>query len=363
MEITNKNKMRIHVIGCARNASTPHIAMDPYAMVSYYLTTYLHTAEHEVHYYGYKESTVECTKKWECGDSEFLSKYFVTNFEKNHWEDSQDGNHEFFTTAKEHLLSNCNDNDIVLCMWSSAIPFINDAIHSKFNNVKIVDAHIGHQHPSPLTPYHVFASNANKHVCHGKHDYHNTFWQDVTIYPMANDLNNFKYNKDKEDYFLFMGRLNVDKGLGIFIDLAKTMPNKNFKVAGQGHYPHAPLHNVEFLGLLDVPNRKKYLSNAKAVISPSFYPEPFGLTAIEAGLSGTPMISTDWGGYCETVIDGVTGFRCCYFNDFVNAVNSIETIKHKDCRKHAERFSAETLIKDWEKYLHKINRDDWYTLD
>ena len=61
MEITNKNKMRIHVIGCARNASTPHIAMDPYAMVSYYLTTYLHTADHEVHYYGYKESTVECT--------------------------------------------------------------------------------------------------------------------------------------------------------------------------------------------------------------------------------------------------------------------------------------------------------------
>jgi glycosyltransferase involved in cell wall biosynthesis len=80
--------------------------------------------------------------------------------------------------------------------------------------------------------------------------------------------------------------------------------------------------DVEFVGLLNPKERKKYLANAKAVISPSHYPEPFGLTAVEAGLSGTPIISTDHGGYTETVVDGYNGFRCSYFNDFVMAINN-----------------------------------------
>ena len=75
--------MRLHILGIARNASTPTLTMDPYAMISYYTATYLHRAGHEVHYYGYKESTVECTKKWECGNKEFLEKYYITKgFEK-----------------------------------------------------------------------------------------------------------------------------------------------------------------------------------------------------------------------------------------------------------------------------------------
>ena len=106
-----------------------------------------------------------------------------------------------------------------------------------------------------------------------------------------------------------------------------------------------------------------YVPGAKAVISPSHYAEPFGLTAIEAGLSGTPIISTDHGGYTETVINGYNGFRCSYFIDFIEAVNNIDSIKPKDCRKFAERFTAEELINDWEKYLTKIQRTDWYDLD
>ena len=72
---------------------------------------------------------------------------------------------------------------------------------------------------------------------------------------------------------------------------------------------------------------------------------------------------TDHGGYTETVVEGLNGYRCSYFNDFVNAVNNIDKIKPKDCRNFAEKFSAESLIKDWEKYLHRINREGWYTLD
>ena len=124
--------MRIHIIGGARNPSTTKMPMDPYSMVSYYLTTYLHRNGHEVHYYGYKESEVECTKKWECGDSTFLEQYYVTKPEKTHWVDSQDGNKIFFEKAREHLLSNCLDNDIIVGL---KIPFTKKVVKSIVNKI------------------------------------------------------------------------------------------------------------------------------------------------------------------------------------------------------------------------------------
>ncbi len=357
--------MKIHIIGVPRNPSTPKISMDPYAMVSYYLTTYLHRKGYDVDYYGYEQSTVECNNKWICADEKHHKKYCVTN-PAEQWEQNHEGERIYNSNALNHLLKNLKDNEIVICMWSVATPYVANAVNNKFekHDIKIVDGHIGHRHPSPTTAFHVFASYANKHFVYGSMPEGTfSYWHDAVIYPMANDLNNFTYKSKKEDYFLFMGRLNEDKGIGIFFDLAKHFKDKQFILAGQGKHNKQPLPNVKEIGVLDPIQRKKYLANAKAVISPSHYAEPFGLTAVEAGLSGTPIICTDHGGYTESVIHNVTGFRCSYFSDFVNAINNIENISPASCRKNAERFSAEELIKDWEIYLKRINRLGWYALE
>ena len=359
--------MRIHILGVPRNASTPEIAMDPYAMVSYYLTTFLHRNKHEVHYYGFKESTVECTKKWVCADINHHNKYNTTDFEKTHWFESHEGNKIMFQKQTDYIVENYKSGDVIISLWSPQIDTLKEGFKGTGINPLIVDGHIGHQHPNKNTAYHVFASHANRHYCYGKHVggtiNEDNYWHDAAIPPIANTVDNFKYTEKKKDYFLFMARLSEGKGLGIFVQLADHFPKKKFIIAGQGHHDYALPSNIEFVGLLNPKERKKYLANAKAVISPSHYPEPFGLTAVEAGLSGTPIISTDHGGYTETVVDGYNGFRCSYFNDFVMAINNIDTIKSKDCRKHAEKFSAESLIKEWEKYLHRINRTGFYTLD
>jgi len=361
LSVWNKKnkKMRLHIIGNARNPSTDKLPMDPYSMVSYYVTTYLHNNGHEIHYYGYKESSVSCTKKWECADSEFLKKYFVTEYKDKQWTDSHEANNIFFNKAGGHLLNNYNEGEIIICMWSPAV----DVIRKLIPYAKIVDGHIGHRLPSQETNYHIFTSIANQHLNYGLHGME-SYWHDTVIPPMANDLSNFKYNESKKDYFFFMARLGVNKGITILRDLAKHFPDKKFIIAGQGNINIISLlPNMEFVGCLGVEERKKYLSEAKAVISPSFYAEPFGLTPVEAGLSGTPIICTDWGGYTENVLEGVTGFRCTYFDDFVKAINNIDKINPKDCREFAEQFSAESLINKWEEYLQKINRFDWYTLD
>jgi len=360
--------MRLHIVGCPRNASTKEIPMDPYASVSYYLTTYLHRNNHEVHYYGYSESTVECTKKWPCADRKHLEKYFVTkDIANTHWQDNNEGKRIFDEKAAELILSNYKPGDIVLCMWTPACSVVKTKLaNAGFQDVKIVDAHIGHRHPDASTPYRVYASYSNQHYCMGAHDYDDYhLWHETTIYPMASCLDDFSYSEDKDDYHLFMGRTNTTKGITVFLDLARHFPNENFILAGQGglnQVGNKLPDNVKHVGLLNREDRKEYLSKAKSVISPSYYAEPFGLTSVEAQLSGTPIICTDHGGYTESVIQGVTGFRCSYFKDFVNAIESIDTINPKDCRKNGERFTAENLVKDWDKYLDRVKRG-WYDLN
>ena len=362
LSIWNKRKenMRIHIVGNARNASTVKLPMDPYSMVSYYITTYLYKKGHEVHYYGYEESTVSCTEKWACGDYNFLKEHYVTEYKDNQWQDNHKANDIFFNRARTQLLDNYNEGDIIICMWSPSI----EILRKSLPHAKIVDGHIGHRLPSLLTSYHVWASTANQHFNYGKYKMHGNYWHDTVIPPMANDLSNFKYNENKKDYFFFIGRLGENKGITLFRDLANHFPDKKFIVAGQGNIDIISLlPNMEYVGCLGIEERKKYLSEAKAVISPSYYAEPFGLTPIEAGLSGTPIICTDWGGYIDNVLHNVTGFRCSFFSDFVEAVNNIDSIKSKDCREFAEKFSAESLINKWEEYLQKVNRDNWYSLE
>jgi len=359
-----EKKLRIHVVGTPRNASTDIIAMDPFAMVSYYLTTFLHREGYEVHYYGFKESTVECKKKWNCGDIKHHQKYNTVNYEKEHWTEHHEGNAIFFNKASNHILKNYIKGDIIICMWSPQVDNIVELYQAKGKDSPkiIIDGHLGHRVPSLKTQFHVWASESTRHWCYGMLDLKD-YWHDATIFPMANVMENFEYSEKKEGYFLFMARKIEGKGLGIFLELARDFPEKRFIVAGQGDHPYTFPDNVKDVGLLNVKQRKEYLKNATAVVSASFYAEPFGLTVVEAGLSGTPVITTDHGGYTETVKHGYNGFRCSYYNDFVNAVKNIDTLKSADCKKSAMRFTAKELIKDWKTYLERINRDGWYSLD
>jgi glycosyltransferase involved in cell wall biosynthesis len=187
-------------------------------------------------------------------------------------------------------------------------------------------------------------------------------WHDAVIPPMAFESSEFEFSWKKGDYILFMSRLNEDKGLGIFLQLAEHFPERKFKLAGQGTLSQELPPNVEFLGYLGLEERKEYLKNAACVVTPTHYIEPFGLTAVEAAISGTPIITTNWGGYTDNVIHGVTGFRCSYFEDFVQAIKNIDKLDRNDCRGFGELFAAESLLGRWEEYLHNVQKDSWYEI-
>lgn len=347
--------MRIHIVGVARNPSTPNITVDPYARASYWLTTLLHRKGIEVYYYGHESSTVECTKKFNIVDNKFHNKYFVTEFENTHFNSSHEAQDIFSQKAYEALISNIKENDIIACMWSDQIPKIKSLQELK---VKVVDAHIGHLFHYGAD-YNVFVSVANQHFIYGKYGLEQSRWHDTVIPPICDSINEFEYTEEKENYVLFMARLFEQKGINIFLELAKHFPDKEFVVAGQGNLHEITSDipsNVKYIGYAHLEERKKLLAKAQAVISPTLYIEPFGLTTIEASLSGTPVIATTWGGYTGNIIEGITGFKCSSIPEFIDAINNLNKINPKNCRKFGEQFTAEALIDNYIKYFNKINQ-------
>jgi len=349
--------MRIHVVGVARNPSTPNIAVDPYARASYWLTTLLYRRGIEVHYYGHEASTIESTQRYNIVDNDYHKKYFVTDFENSQWNDSNEAQNIFSQNAYNTLINSIQEGDIVVCMWSEQIPLL-----KQLSGVKVVDAHIGHL-SFMGADYNIFTSTANQHFIYGKYNLNNCRWNDTVIPPICDSIEEFEYSEEKSDYILYLARLIEQKGIHIFLDIAKTYPNKKFIIAGQGDIAtvtNALPSNVTYVGYAGLEKRKQLLSKAQAVISATYYIEPFGLTTIEANLSGTPVITTPWGGYVDNVVDGVTGFRCSSFSEFKEAVNNLHLINPKVCREFGEKFTAEVLIDRYIKYFNKINKNNWY---
>jgi glycosyltransferase involved in cell wall biosynthesis len=145
-------------------------------------------------------------------------------------------------------------------------------------------------------------------------------------------------------------------------------------VAGQGDItkivPEGSLNSlsdnlgVSYIGYIDPKERLILMSGAVCLISPSTYAEPFGGVAVEAQLCGTPVISTDWGAFPETVKHGVTGFRCRTMDHFVWSLSVIETLDRQYIRERAIRkWSLERVVLMYEEYfsmLHTLGKKGFY---
>lgn len=131
--------------------------------------------------------------------------------------------------------------------------------------------------------------------------------------------------KRLKDTFLFLARISNYKGFDIFLQLAKKFPQYKFIAAGgcvkwdseskiltgdMKNYDLNPFPNVTYLGVVKGKIKRQFLSSVSALIQPTRYAEPFGINAIEAMASGTPVLASDSGSYQETIKDGITGFLC-----------------------------------------------------
>jgi glycosyltransferase involved in cell wall biosynthesis len=184
------------------------------------------------------------------------------------------------------------------------------------------------------------------------------------VIPNAFSPSEFEFSDQKQDYLLYLGRISADKGIHLAIQMAQQH-GKKLIVAGPGdlrslNYAQVPAH-VEMFGYADVEQRKKLLRDASALIAPTYYVEPFGNIVVEALMSGTPVITTDWGGFVDTNVEGVTGFRCRNFAEFVAAVGKIPDISNQACRDWALQNYSETVVHNkFDQYFQNLTAQDFY---
>ncbi len=123
----------------------------------------------------------------------------------------------------------------------------------------------------------------------------------------------------KTPLLVFGGRLEWEKGADICIEALAQVRQRHHDarlvLAGAGSQETNLRrlaqrlqidHVVQFAGRLDQPDLAALFGTADVALVPSSY-EPFGIVALEAGASGTPVVAGDSGGLREVVEHDVTG--------------------------------------------------------
>ena len=120
---------------------------------------------------------------------------------------------------------------------------------------------------------------------------------------------------------------------------------------------------VDFIGEIGHDEKNEFLGNAAAFLFPIQWPEPFGIVMIEALACGTPVIAYRRGSVPEVLQHGVTGFIVDDVDGAVDALEKLEQIDRRACRKHFERhFSDERMAAEYLSIYKKLVRKESATI-
>ncbi|AYV83911.1 MAG: hypothetical protein Hyperionvirus13_54, partial [Hyperionvirus sp.] len=312
--------------------------------------------EHTIYFYGHDRSVVACDELIPITNDEILTKYYG-KFDKDQLikYGNLDADGEFNKKCIFEIGKRKQPKDFILCFWGIGHKEVTD----HFSDCIAVEPSIGYPSGSIFAKHKVFESYSYMHYIYGNKNITTGEWYDAVI-PNYFDITEFNYKETKQDYMLYLGRIFKNKGIDICIQLAEKLGIRLI-IAGTGDikslgYDTLP-DNIVCVGSADVDRRKELMSNAKCLLLPTYYIEPFGNVIIEAFLSGTPVITTDWGAFTETNIHGLTGYRCRTFEQFTFAVKNIDKIKASDCREWAiKNYSMDRVKHMYQEYFDMLSK-------
>jgi len=179
------------------------------------------------------------------------------------------------------------------------------------------------------------------------------------------DLRHFTFGEHPGNYLAFLGRISPEKCADRAIEIARAvgMPLRiaaKVDPVDEEYFTEKiqPLlrdPRVEFVGEIDEAQKDEFLGNAFAYLFPINWPEPFGITMIEAMACGTPVIAMSHGSVPEVVVDGRTGFICRSMTEMIASVQQVGRLDRRACRAHvAERFSVERMVDGYEAAYRRV---------
>jgi glycosyltransferase involved in cell wall biosynthesis len=351
------SRMRFHVLSLPHTITRKDYSACAFTMKVLKFCKMMTERGHTVIHYGHADSDVICTEhvpimtaedlRIAYGDHDWRTDFFKHN--------TADYAHKTYNERTiPAVRARKQKGDFLLLFWG----FAHEPIKSAHPDLIALEPGIGCTN-KPCCSFNVFESYSVMSAIYGKYDLQ-PHWYDVVI-PNYFDPADFEYGDGSGDYLLFVGRIISTKGVGIAIDIATAL-GMRLLVAGQGDIrtirnPLPP--NVEVIGYVEPAQRSALMKGAKALLAPSHYNEPFGGVTIEALFCGTPIITSDWGGFAENNLHGVTGYRCRTMEQFIWATRQCVEgrISRKACRDWAmANFSLSRVAEMYEEYFDMLSK-------
>jgi glycosyltransferase involved in cell wall biosynthesis len=275
--------------------------------------------------------------------------------------------------AIEAVRERIQPGDFVAIMGGSVQQEVVDAFKDDYT---VIEPAVGYEGLAQGT-FACFESYAWMHNRYGAHGINDGRSFDAVI-PNFLDPYDFRIG-ETQGYALFMGRLIQRKGPHVAADIAR-LTGLDLIVAGAGVAQQTNNMLVAedgtaigpciYAGVVDPFQRRDLLANAALLIVPTLYIEPFGTVHAEALMSGTPVLTPDYGVFTETVRHGIDGFRYRTLGeaaDFAKAI-SVDWWDRQAIRSAAnERFSLQAVAPKFDRWLWNLEslRDGsggWYAM-
>ena len=158
------------------------------------------------------------------------------------------------------------------------------------------------------------------------------------------------------DYLAFLGRLTQNKGVHIAIEVAQAL-RVPLKIAGNISSEAGGVEfferevrprlggNIEWIGEINDEQKPDFLGNARALLFPIQWEEPFGMVVAESMAAGTPVLAMRRGAMPEVIDHGRNGFLCDTAEEMVSFARKLDELDRAACRRTCEqRFSPPVLV-------------------
>jgi glycosyltransferase involved in cell wall biosynthesis len=168
-------------------------------------------------------------------------------------------------------------------------------------------------------------------------------------------------------YLAFLGRISPEKrpdraiaiarAVGIPLKIAAKVDKVDEAYFREKIAPLIDQSHIQFIGEIDERSKTDFLGQASALLFPIDWPEPFGLSMIEAMACGTPVLAFRKGSVPEIVDEGVTGVIVEGMEEAISAIPRLLALDRRSVRQRFdERFSGTRMAKDYLKVYRSLVR-------
>jgi glycosyltransferase involved in cell wall biosynthesis len=237
-----------------------------------------------------------------------------------------------------------------------------ERLMAEFPNHQHVETGIGYSTLMPHS-FRIFESYAWMHYHQGKEKRNGKNYEWVV--PNYYCLDDWDVVTEPGEYLAFLGRITELKGMDTLRAIADHSPWP-IVLHGQGDPSKWSHANIHYKGPISGRERSAFLGNARALLAPSVFTEPFCGMAAEAMLCGTPVVSVDYGAMTETVQEGM-GFRCHTLREWLEGINAAGNFDRAEIARRArERYSLEACGKKYAHIFQQLNElydKGWYSFN